>query len=530
MAADTSVRHAANVCLQCRARKKKCDKRLPYCGFCMRKGLECDYQYPVARSTVGATVCAWDAQAIRLTPFARSSLLLMDTVSSATPSHLVLSRSITPKSASSLDATIYLQVQRIIDATGQSVAFTVQRYLEGIYNFVPVLSRPLLESFFLAPRATPTPDLSILLLALCLITYHASLVTHGPDQGSEIEPETLYLATKSLFAQVQSTSRPSIWSVQAGLLLAIYEYARGTPEQACISIANCARAAQLAINCADNKTTAEERRTWWCIAICERLIYCETPDPNGLLTSSILCTRDMQLPPEPEVDGLPPSPPSSKADSPIGTPAETSIGWFSSAAQASQLLDQVLHATKTQLTTLDPSYAHVHLDQLDTLDQTLQEFLARILDQRQERWNRYCMPNAISIRALFILHTYTLYLTQQKPESDLSTNPSISASWHHRSHAALETLTKIVTETTYTHLRTPLRGMDALPPLSAYNVREALGYVRDGMRSSPSSAGSGAAQLRRLQEAQQAELKLGASLERFRRRWHVSNGGSLGWE
>ncbi|KAL3468088.1 hypothetical protein BJX64DRAFT_84604 [Aspergillus heterothallicus] len=529
MAADMSVRHAANVCLQCRTRKKKCDKRLPYCGFCKRKGLECDYQYSVARSTVPATVGVWDAQALRLAPFVRSSLLLMDTVSSATPSQLVLGSGMTLQTASSVDVSIYLQVQRIIDATGQSVSLVVQRYLEGLHSFAPILSWGCLQTSFLTSHATPTPDLSILLLVLSLVTFHPDLASHGPDQGPDIEPETLYLTTVSLFAQVQATSRPSLRNIQASLFLAIYEYACGKLEQAAISIGNCARTAQLAIILTE-KSTAEELRTWWCIAICERyspfsdqrvaqnthvscsLIYCDTPDPNHLLTSSILSTQDMQLPPEPETEEWPPTPDSSGIHSPNAGKA-SSLGWFRSAAQASQLLDEVLQVTKNSPGTPE-SPISAHLAELNRLDQSLQSFLAVLLDQRQERWNRYCMPNAITIRALFTLHAHILRLVN--PISTL--NPTTRAEWEHRSLAARDTLAKIVTETTFTHLRTSLRGMDSLPPVSGYNVRTSLEHVLSRSHAANTEGGNPG----RFQVLEDAELRLRGSLERFRWRWHFN--------
>ncbi|TDZ20131.1 Transcription factor gsfR2 [Colletotrichum orbiculare MAFF 240422] len=36
--------HAAQVCLTCKSRKKKCDKALPGCGYCLRKNLSCRYR------------------------------------------------------------------------------------------------------------------------------------------------------------------------------------------------------------------------------------------------------------------------------------------------------------------------------------------------------------------------------------------------------------------------------------------------------------------------------------------------------
>jgi hypothetical protein len=94
-----------------------------------------------------------------------------------------------------------------------------------------------------------------------------------------ISRQSLYLATKALFAQVQGSLPASVHLIQANLLLAVFEYANGRPEAAFITIASCARMAYAAhlhdsshydMNI-DLQVEAEEaRNTWWAIIIYER--------------------------------------------------------------------------------------------------------------------------------------------------------------------------------------------------------------------------------------------------------------------
>lgn len=67
------------------------------------------------------------------------------------------------------------------------------------------------------------------------------------------------------------------------------------------------------------------------------------------------------------------------------------IGGFGRAAQATWLLDQVLE--KIQISDID-----IKLDQLTTMDRSLQSFLAAVMQQHQERLGMYCGGIAISIR------------------------------------------------------------------------------------------------------------------------------------
>lgn len=96
---------------------------------------------------------------------------------------------------------------------------------------------------------------------------------------------SLYLTARSYFAQVQAQALfpPSVDLVQAGLLLALYEYAHGEPDKAFASVAGCARlayAAGITPKCmsaaskdsdADSQLQdAEKANTWWGLVICER--------------------------------------------------------------------------------------------------------------------------------------------------------------------------------------------------------------------------------------------------------------------
>lgn len=95
---------------------------------------------------------------------------------------------------------------------------------------------------------------------------------------------SLYVATKSLMAQAQALRAPTTRLVQAGVLLAVYEYAHGHPEQAFVTIGSYARmayAAQLrsvpaltrnARPQTDWTIEEEEINTWWGIRICERYV------------------------------------------------------------------------------------------------------------------------------------------------------------------------------------------------------------------------------------------------------------------
>ncbi|KAJ5134267.1 hypothetical protein N7526_005632 [Penicillium atrosanguineum] len=196
-------------------------------------------------------------------PIIRSSLLL-----STTLSDVLLSAPTT------FESTLYFQILRIIRTTGLDVEDISARYFRGIHSFIPVLSRPRFHGQ-LAQEDVPPAAFSVLLLCMCLIAYH-------PDfsrQPQPIDQDTLYLTAKSIVTQVQTSFPPSLPLVQAGVIIAAYEYANGKIHNAISSIGNCARMGytiglHLArpVKAADPvpPLQTEESNTWWGIIICER--------------------------------------------------------------------------------------------------------------------------------------------------------------------------------------------------------------------------------------------------------------------
>ena len=137
--------------------------------------------------------------------------------------------------------SLYLQVRRLIQTTGQFVDDASVRYFQGIHRHVPMVCRHHFHDQLIDIRACPPAGFSMLLLAISLLTYDPKLL---PQTTPPVVPrESLYLSIRTLFSQVQAAARgpPSVHFIQAGILLALYEYANGRPDDAFLSIAACAR-------------------------------------------------------------------------------------------------------------------------------------------------------------------------------------------------------------------------------------------------------------------------------------------------
>jgi hypothetical protein len=193
-----------------------------------------------------------------------------------------------------VETDLYLLVQHSIRASGLFVDDISSRYFDGIHRYIPVISRPRFQHDLIGPGSAPSAGFSVLLLAMCLVHSSPALGRSGQAASQNfphVEYASLHLTATALFAQAQAQCPPSLYLLQAGLLLALYEYLSGRPDKAFTSIACCARMAYAARmhvcnqpspqppwHPIDNAPTAlayklqvqEAANTWWGIIIFER--------------------------------------------------------------------------------------------------------------------------------------------------------------------------------------------------------------------------------------------------------------------
>ncbi|KAJ5649994.1 uncharacterized protein N7484_003717 [Penicillium longicatenatum] len=354
---------------------------------------------------------------------------------------------------------------------GQFVDDITARYFRGIHSFIPIISRPRFHEQLVKCGAPPLAGFSILLLSMGLITYHPELV----QQVSEpLDMTTLYVTTKTLFAQVQASSPPSLHLIQASTIIAAYEYAIGKFHDAFTTIGICARmgyTSRLHLanpNAGMDRNTylqaEEESNTWWGIVACERIFYCEIAESQQPFAMRVP-PREARLPTEPTLASFAVS----KSRSPLNEPIATeTTGGFACMAQATWLLDEVFKAM--EVTDLD-----ARLTQLDGLDHTLRTVLTVVMNRDQGAWGSFCAANAMIIsRALFILHGEILHQVahmgackRKSPEQ-----------WLNSSRAALDSITKMVQDIAIIHSEvSALSNLDTLPPSCAFITRAALRHI-----------------------------------------------------
>ncbi|CAG9988225.1 unnamed protein product [Clonostachys byssicola] len=472
MAADSNrmrVLRPLQACNLCKTRKKKCDKSLPSCGYCIRKQIDCVYgdasfprnpAPPTTKDACPKQPSLWHSPARNI---------------------------INPKHALQRDEgfgrEVYSEVYRVIRDSGQFVDDITAHFFNGFHHQMPVISR---TSFYnsLSASEGASSDSSLLLLAMSLFTRTPD--AHAQKAISVEKQRALYLSLKSLYAQAQAFSPPSLPLIQTGLLLGMHEYMNGQPYNAFMTISMCGRMAYATgihmacslkhINSRNSDSQClfqeeEAANTWWGIVICERTFFCEL-ETNSQPLLSVFPAGDARLPIESQVlDQLDILEHGSLPNIPLSCLTFPNLGGFSRMAQATYFLDQLRKAFE-----VDDIDSRLLL--LSRLDTNIQAFLSLVMPQCQEEPGIYCSAMNITIRTLFILHWHII--TQLEVCAPRYEPRDV---WLARSHEALETVAKMVIDIADLLLATPVQGttmymVDTMPPQYPYIARAVLGYLR----------------------------------------------------
>lgn len=227
------------VCHACNVRKKACNKALPACSFCAARNIQCRYDV-TALSKKGQRKYNPGRNFIALEPPSPpwSASALGTSISSFIP--ILEATAQEPTEIHSIGRSIKQQVLSVFKLAGRTPEDFSDYYFETFHQAYPIVSPELFKRVltqYSRPNDVPPTDISILLLAMCVVTALPCL--HRPLQLSSASREWLYATTKSLFAQAHATVSNSLPLVQAAFLIAVCEYACARPQAAHVSINTC---------------------------------------------------------------------------------------------------------------------------------------------------------------------------------------------------------------------------------------------------------------------------------------------------
>lgn len=177
-------------------------------------------------------------------------------------------------SATTLDFAIPEYISKFLGDQNQ-MDDLVSTYLGSIHKWMPIISR-----LKLTRMRSAQPQLADqALLLLCM-----ELLCHTPT-SARADTSPIYVAAKQFLSNLQTAGFLSLRTLQAGLLISVYEIGHAIYPAAYVSVGTCARqgvalgahrhsASQTPQNTLKWIDWEEKQRVWWLVLILDRYFFC----------------------------------------------------------------------------------------------------------------------------------------------------------------------------------------------------------------------------------------------------------------
>lgn len=164
-----------------------------------------------------------------------------------------------------LEPVVMATVDRIL----KEKRLTSRQVIDGYYKTIQIWFPVVPESVFRLSLDPIHVQQSIIpkTLTLFMMLNLGNEPTLAEGETVEQLP-SLYLTCKSLFSVLMARGETSVWFIQAGLLVALFEYTQGLTDAAYVTLGICAKTSSLWPT--QNNELDEHNRARWGIAILER--------------------------------------------------------------------------------------------------------------------------------------------------------------------------------------------------------------------------------------------------------------------
>lgn len=286
--------HALTSCFFCRRSKRRCDKNLPTCQLCIKKGLKCSYPYRRGQRVTSPSppygvhgsesgddshsahaehAVAQSSNASQFQPVSSTSSFAVHAAISFLAPDLFREAGLeTPR----LDLGIPDEVSLHL-GDSQQVLETASKFFQ--MTWMPIVSRKRHLAAILnplSPSRRPTVLLNLCMKLCCLPV--------NDDEGRK--RASLYRLIKKFYSEVESTEDLCVQVLQAAIFIAVFEIGDAIYPTAYLTVGGCARYGiamgldkinKTRLGGEHNHTVSwmeieEKRRVWWAILNLDRSV------------------------------------------------------------------------------------------------------------------------------------------------------------------------------------------------------------------------------------------------------------------
>lgn len=168
-------------------------------------------------------------------------------------------------------------------------------FFNGVHKWLPTISEQRFSTYLARPLSECRADIACLLLCMRMITWLPS--SHSKDPRTD-----MYLAAKKSFSDMETAGVLSTQSLEAGLVILLYEIGHAMYPSAFLTVGTCARCGYaLGLGTKNavqicrpftREEHEERRRVWWAIVVLDRYVfYPMEPHLNGDTNRLYECPR-----------------------------------------------------------------------------------------------------------------------------------------------------------------------------------------------------------------------------------------------
>jgi hypothetical protein len=283
--------NASASCFSCRRSKRRCDKNLPTCQLCNRKGLKCSYPHRRGQRSDSPPRSVHGSESYTNSNLAHAGPMVVHSSGGfqIQPDSSTSSFAVTAAIsflAPDLFREAQLEIPRLELGIPDEVAFHLgdnQQVLETTSKFFQMTWMPIVNRKRhlaavlnpLSPSRCPT-----VLLALCIKLCCLPVHDESPERTA------LYRLVKRFYSEVEGTRELCVQVLQAAIFIAVFEIGGATYPAAYLTVGACARYGiamgldkinKNRMGGEHNRTAAwmeieEKRRVWWAVLILDRSV------------------------------------------------------------------------------------------------------------------------------------------------------------------------------------------------------------------------------------------------------------------
>ncbi|KAJ0413306.1 hypothetical protein BJY00DRAFT_319921 [Aspergillus carlsbadensis] len=483
MAPPATGRRAPTSCFSCRRSKRRCDKSIPACQLCSRRGWNCTYpqrrgqrptspientrgiEYPspisaaangpartapisVPGSGPGNAISARSSQSQLQFPSIPPSFTSRTAISFLAPTLLREASLDTPR----LDWDIPPEIALHLGDRPQMRAATAA-FFQLTRSWMSIVSPRRHLAAVLNPLSSCRRPTALLALCMRLCCLPVSSNEADGGGGGVVERIALYRLVKRFYAEVESTEGLCLQVLQAAVLIAVFEIGDAIYPAAYLTVGACARygiamgldqvnkdrmggasgigTGTGAVSWMDIE---ERRRVWWGVLILDRFLNVANP-ARSLATEDPAFDDFLPVDDDKFYDATA----TSKDADTISQGFTYKIGQFQRLAQATYLLSQVLVTIRSSPTNPNSNRTDTSIISTDTaqLCRTLDALVRANEIDATVRKLAFCCQSLVSFSGILLLQTH--HWTQ------LSTHSPTDAARHtfSETHNAFDTLYRI---------------------------------------------------------------------------------------